>query len=94
MLIVAGRLYVDPDERGPWVAAHEAITRVARSRPGCLDLHLSCDPLEAGRINLYEQWESDEALAAWRAVADPPPKPEILFADVQKHYVERSEPPF
>jgi hypothetical protein len=48
MLIVAGKLYVHPLERDRWVAAHHEITRIARSQPGCLDLHLSADPLEEG----------------------------------------------
>lgn len=94
MLIVAGKLYVHPEERDRWVAAHDEVTRSARSRPGCLNLHLSADPLELGRINLFEQWESEAALQAWRAVADPPPKPEILDASIQKHQVSSSVPPF
>jgi quinol monooxygenase YgiN len=94
MLIVAGKLYVHPEERDRWVAAHDAVTRTARAQPGCLDLHLSADPLEAGRINLYEQWESEQALETWRKVADPPPKPEILAADVQIHHISSSGPPF
>ena len=94
MLIVAGKLYVHPQERDRWVAAHHEVTRIARSQPGCLDLHLSADPLEEGRINLFEQWESEAALQAWRAAADPPPKPEILDASIQKHHISRSEPPF
>jgi len=54
MLIIAGKLHVHPQERDRWVAAHEEITRIARSQPGCLDLHLSADPLEEGRINLFD----------------------------------------
>jgi quinol monooxygenase YgiN len=93
MLIVAGKLYVHPHERDPWVAAHHEITRIARSQPGCLDLHLSADPLEEGRINLFEHWESEAALQAWRAAADPP-NPQVLDASIQKHHISRSEPPF
>jgi quinol monooxygenase YgiN len=94
MLIVAGKLYVHPQERDRWVAAHDEVTITARSQPGCLDLHLSADPLEPGRINLFEQWESEAALQAWRGVADPPPKPEILDASIQKHQISSSGPPF
>jgi hypothetical protein len=43
---------------------------------------------------MFEQWESEEYLEAWRAVADPPPKPEILRANVQKHQISSSGPPF
>jgi len=94
MLIIAGKLYVPPQERDRWVAAHDEITRTARSQPGCLDLYVSADPLEEGRINLFEQWESEAALQAWRAAANPPPKPQILGASIHKHHISWSEPPF
>jgi hypothetical protein len=31
MVIIAGKLYVYPEERDQWVAAHDEITRTARS---------------------------------------------------------------
>jgi quinol monooxygenase YgiN len=94
MLIIAGHLYVDPDERDKWVEAHYEIVKRARSQPGCIDLYFSADPVEQGRVNMFEQWESEERLEAWRAIADPPPKPEILRASVQKHQISSSGPPF
>lgn len=93
-IIIAGSLYVRPEDRDAWVAAHQSIIRHARSQPGCVDLYLSADPVEEGRINLFEQWESEEHLEAWRSVAQPPPKPEILNATVLKHIVSSSGPPF
>jgi quinol monooxygenase YgiN len=94
MLIVSGYLYVPPEDRDAWVEAHDATIRQARSQPGCIDLYLSADPIEAGRINLYEQWESAEHLEAWRAIAQPPAKPTILGGMVQKHQISSSGPPF
>jgi hypothetical protein len=44
-------------------------------------------------MNMFEQWESEVHLEAWRAIADPPPKPEILRANVQKHQISSSGPP-
>jgi quinol monooxygenase YgiN len=93
-VIIAGSLYVRPEDRDPWVAAHHSIIRQARSEAGCIDLYLSADPVEHDRINLFEQWESDEQLEAWRSIAEPPPKPEILRATVRKHIVSSSGPPF
>jgi quinol monooxygenase YgiN len=94
MLIVAGKLYLHPDESDKWVEAHhDAITR-ARAMPGCLDLYLSADPIEPGRVNMLERWESEEHLEAWRAVAQPPPKPEILDAEVYKYEISSFGPPF
>jgi quinol monooxygenase YgiN len=94
MLIVSGYLYVRPEDRDAWVEAHDPIIRQARSEPGCIDLYLSADPIEDGRINLFEQWESEEHLEHWRAIAQPPPKPEILGGAVQKHQISSSSPPF
>jgi quinol monooxygenase YgiN len=94
VLIIAGNLSVSPQDRDRWVAAHREIVQLARSQPGCIDLSFSADPVDAGRVNMFEQWESEEHLEAWRAMADPPPKPEILSASVQKHHVSSSEPPF
>jgi quinol monooxygenase YgiN len=94
MLIIAGSLYVAPEERDRWVRAHYDIVKLARSQPGCVDLAISADQVDEGRVNLFEQWESEEYLESWRAMADPPPKPEILSASVQKHHVSSSEPPF
>ena len=94
MLIIAGSLYLHPEDRDKWVEAHLEIVQRARSRHGCIDLYLSADPVEADRVNMFEQWESEEHLEAWRAAADPPPKPEILRANVQKHQISASGPPF
>lgn len=94
MLIIAGELYVAPEDRDTWVAAHRDVVKRARSAPGCVDLHISADPVEEGRVNMFEQWESEDDLQAWRAVADPPPGPEILGGTVQKHQISSSGPPF
>lgn len=93
MLIIAGHLNVPRAERDPWVKAnHEILARV-RSQPGCIDLAITADELDAGRVNLFELWESEEHLAVWRAIADPPPKPPILSTTVLKHQVSASGPP-
>jgi quinol monooxygenase YgiN len=94
MLIVAGQLYVHPDDRDPWVQAHHEVVQAARRFPGCLDLYFCADPIDQRRVNMFEHWESEEALQAWRTVAQPPPKPEILDASVHKYQISSSGPPF
>ncbi len=95
MLIIAGRLYVAPEHRDAYVASHADLVRRARKHPGCLDLAISADPVEAGRVNNFEQWESEEHLAAWRAVAAAPePVTEVLDGDVTLHEISASRPPF
>ncbi len=53
---------------------------------------MSADPVEDGRVNIFELWDSEEHLEAWRAVADPPPQPEILDGDVRKYQISSTGP--
>jgi quinol monooxygenase YgiN len=94
MLIVAGNLQVHPEDRDSWVEAHREIIQIARLAPGCVDLYFCADPIDEGRINMFEQWESEQARAAWRAVAEPPPKPKILSASVLKYQIRSFLPAF
>lgn len=66
MIIVAGYLHLDPDERASYLDGCIDVARVARSAEGCIDFHLSPDPIEPGRINIFEQWESVEAAEQFR----------------------------
>ena len=94
MLIVAGYLRVRPDERGPWVDAHHDIVQIPRRAPGCIALSFSADPIDQSRVNMFELWQSEQALEAWRAAAAPPPKPEILAATVRKYQISSFGRPF
>ncbi len=66
MIIVSGPIRVDPAARDAYLADCLALMEQARRAPGCLDFHLSPDPLEPGRINVYEQWESVADVEAFR----------------------------
>jgi quinol monooxygenase YgiN len=91
MLIIAGKLYLDPEQRTKYLTNHEDFIRRARTQPGCQDFVIAADPVEPGRVNLLEQWESEKHLAAWRAVADPPAvSVTFLGDDVQKHQISSS----
>lgn len=94
MVIIAGRLYVPADVRDEYVAAHAEVIEQARAMPGCMDLALSADPVEPGRVNMYECWETTEHLDAWRAIANPPPRPDGFSGDVHKYHVSSVAPPF
>lgn len=72
MLIIAGHVTVDPARRDEFVAAHLDLVQRARRAPGCLDVAITADPVDPARVNNFERWESEEALGAWRAVADAP----------------------
>ena len=66
MIIVAGALLVDPQERDAYLAGCVAVVEAARHAPGCLDFALSADLIEPGRINVFERWTSDEDLQRFR----------------------------
>jgi quinol monooxygenase YgiN len=66
VVIVAGHLVVDPESRDDYVAGCIEVVRQARRTPGCLDFALSADVLEPGRVNIFERWESQAAVEAFR----------------------------
>jgi quinol monooxygenase YgiN len=95
MLIIAGHVQVDPERRDEYVAAHAELVRRARSAPGCLDVAITADPVDPGRANNFERWESQETLDAWRKVARAPRTGiEFLDVDVQLYDVSGARPPF
>jgi quinol monooxygenase YgiN len=42
------------------------IVEEARRAIGCLDVAISADLLDPGRVNIFERWESQTALEAFR----------------------------
>ncbi|PSK93626.1 antibiotic biosynthesis monooxygenase [Murinocardiopsis flavida] len=94
MLIVSGRLYVDPQARGDYLAGCRAIIEAARAAPGCLDFVLAADPLDPARINVYERWESDADLDRFRGAGpDPGQQADIRDASVAKYRISATEAP-
>jgi quinol monooxygenase YgiN len=67
MIIVSGSLSVDEANRDSYLESCRSVIVAAREFDGCIDFHLSPDPLEPGRINVYEQWESVDAVSAFRS---------------------------
>ena len=66
MIIVSGRIYVRDGTRDKFLAlSAEAIVK-ARRTVGCHDFVVAADPLESNRVNVYEEWESKEALTKFR----------------------------
>jgi quinol monooxygenase YgiN len=93
MIIVSGRIYVAPDRRDVFLAGSlEAVVQARRAR-GCLDFVVAADPIEPGRVNVYEQWVSAADLETFRG-AGPGPElgADILNADVSRHEVSTSGP--
>ncbi len=66
MVIVSGHLTVDPQLRGAYLDGCVAVVEQARRAAGCLDFAISADVIDVGRINVYERWESQAAVDAFR----------------------------
>jgi quinol monooxygenase YgiN len=66
MVIVAGHLVVKPYQRESYLAGCASVVELARRAPGCLDFAITADLLDAGRINVFERWESQAAVEAFR----------------------------
>jgi quinol monooxygenase YgiN len=92
-IIVSGSIYVAPTRRDAFVAASLEAVVAARSTPGCLDFVVSADPVEPDRVNVYERWETDAAVEAFRGEG---PGPEltsgIVRADVARYEISSTGP--
>jgi quinol monooxygenase YgiN len=66
VIVVAGHLRIDPDHRASYLEGCHAVVRRARTARGCLDFALSADLVDAGRINVFERWETVADVEAFR----------------------------
>jgi quinol monooxygenase YgiN len=94
MIIVSGSIYVDPARRDEFVARSLESVALARVAPGCLDFVVAADPLQADRVNVYERWQSEAELEAFRGSGpDDDLGSMIVSANVARHYIASSGPP-
>ncbi len=66
MVIVAGHLIVEPSDREDYLAGCAVVVEQGRRAPGCLAFAISPDLLDPGRINVFERWDSQDAVEAFR----------------------------
>ena len=66
MVIVAGWLRLDEAHVERYLDECLPVIEAARSAPGCLDFHLSRDPLDTSRINVFERWGDSESVERFR----------------------------
>ena len=66
MVIVAGHLIVGREVRDDYLAGCVSVVEQARSAPGCRDFAISADLLDPARINVFERWDSQESVEAFR----------------------------
>ena len=71
MVIVAGHVTVEPQQRESYLAASVIIVEQAREAAGCLDVAITADLVDPGRVNIFERWESQTALESFRSSGPP-----------------------
>jgi len=64
VVIVGGSFELEPSDRDEFLASRLEMMRTSRAERGCIEYTFSADPLDAGRVVLYERWESQDALDA------------------------------
>jgi quinol monooxygenase YgiN len=64
MLIIAGTLDLPPENRAKLLEAAEPLMRASEAEDGCHVYLMMADPFDAGRVRIFERWDSEEALAS------------------------------
>jgi quinol monooxygenase YgiN len=94
MLIIAGSLTVKPSDRAAFLTTNSDAVGQARRANGCLDFVQAADPLDPGRINIFERWDTEEHLLAFRGEGQPSSdSPPIQSADVKRYVIASVEEP-
>ena len=75
MVIVAGSFEIKPEEREEFLAGRLDSMRASRAESGCLEYTMSADPIDPGRVVLFERWADQASLDAHLAAMGNAPKP-------------------
>lgn len=93
MIIVSGKIYVRVGQRESFLTSSADAMVQARKASGCRDFVVAADPVEPDRVNVYEEWDSEEALLAFRGSGpDESLQSVIVSATVSRHVVSSSAP--
>jgi quinol monooxygenase YgiN len=91
MVIVAGWLRVAAESRDSYLLECRSVIEQARKAPGCIEFCLSPDIIDLERINVFEQWETVEAVERFRGSGpSPDQQSSIINAQVSQHEVSFS----
>jgi len=89
MIIVSGILRIKNGERADFLASSKEAMKQARITVGCRDFVVAADPLEEDRVNVYEEWETQDALVAFRGSGPDDAMTEVIIeAKVQERKIE------
>lgn len=97
-IIIAGTVDVDPEKREEALQAGIPHVEAARAEKGCLHYVWAPDYLTPGRIYVFEEWETQEDLAAhlvappYFNMRDTIASFGLVGADTRKFRIDREEP--
>jgi quinol monooxygenase YgiN len=95
MVIVAGHVTVEPEQRETYLAGCVSVVELARSTAGCLDFAITADLIEPGRVNIFERWESQAAVETFRSGGPSDQQgPAMLSASVTEYDIADVRPLF
>lgn len=98
MIIIAGTINIDPTKAEAAIADAVVMMKATHAEAGNVAYVFSLDPLVPGQIQLFEKWETEEALAAHSAsghMAEFRPKMAawgVTGADVKKYEIASEGP--
>ena len=64
MIVIAGKIQIRPERREEAVRVALAMAEATRREKGCVSYGFYGDLADPGALFLFEEWESDAALAA------------------------------
>lgn len=91
MIVVAGHLRLKPGSRESFLQQSLPAVELARTTSGCKDFAVSPDVVDPDRVNIFELWETSEALETFRQ--DGPSEElsaSILSASVEQYEIRSS----
>jgi quinol monooxygenase YgiN len=95
MVIVAGHVTVEPEQRETYLAGCVSIVERARGAAGCLDVAITADLVDPGRVNIFERWESQAAVETFRdSASDDERRPPMLSVSVAEYDIADVRPLF
>ncbi len=87
MLIIAGHLITAAEDRHAFVLEGAEVVSMARGAAGCLDFSITADTLDPQRVNIFERWETEEELLAFRGSGPDSGTAARILDAVVKRYV-------
>jgi len=94
VLIIAGNLFVDPADRAAFLVANGDVVERAREATGCHEFVQAADPIDPSRINIFERWDSEDNLLAFRGEGEPAAdSPAIRSGNVKRYLISAVEDP-